>query len=147
MTGYGVEAGLFFAALPRQRRNGNAAVLHLCLQRVRRVHQMKMQVWGDRVATVPDPSQHLADADLLPPGDDDAPRARCAYSAYVPAVATITWLPASRAGSSPPRANPTVVFTATQDSRTGWSHWRSGTPSTAWTITPSKAAWTGCPQP
>jgi hypothetical protein len=100
---------------------------------------MKMQVWGGRVATVPDPSQHLADADLLPLVTTTLPGARCAYSACVPAVATITWLPASRAGSSPPRANPTVVFTADQDSRTGWSHWRSGTPS--------KAAWTGCPQP
>src|SRR5829696_5283892 len=75
------------------------------------------------------------------------PGARCAYSAYLPAVSTITWLPASPAGSSPRRANLTVVFTATQDSRTGWSHWRSATPSTAWTTTPSRTAWTGCPQP
>jgi len=41
--------------------------------------------------------------------------------------------------------NTNVFFNASQDSRTAWSQWRSGTPSTASTISPSKAAWTGCP--
>jgi hypothetical protein len=45
MAGYGGRGrAVLRRAAPRQRRNGNAAVLHLCLQRVRRVRQMKMQV-------------------------------------------------------------------------------------------------------
>jgi Transposase len=44
------------------------------LEWVRRVHQLEMQVRGGRVPTVADPPQHLAGADLLPSGDDDAPR-------------------------------------------------------------------------
>jgi hypothetical protein len=53
---------------PRRRTDA------LCSQRVRRVHQLKMQVRGGRVAGVADTSEHLAGADLLPSRDGDAAR-------------------------------------------------------------------------
>jgi hypothetical protein len=59
-------------ALHQVRREGTRDAP--CLQRVRRVHQLEMQVRGGRVPRVADPSDHLAGADPLPAGDRDAAR-------------------------------------------------------------------------
>ena len=62
-----------------------------CHQRVRRVHQLEMQVRGGRVAGMADPPDHLPGADLLPPAHRDAAGdARCAYRAYVRPAPMIT---------------------------------------------------------
>jgi hypothetical protein len=119
----------------------------LCLEWVRRVHQLEVQVRGGRVPGVADASEHLACADLLPSGDGDAARRQVGVQRIGPSGAHNHVVAASRMGSRPRRANANVFFTARKDSRTARSHRRSATPSTASTITPSKAAWTGCPQP
>jgi hypothetical protein len=97
-------------ALHQVRREGTRDAP--CLERIRRAHQLEVQVravefpvWPTRPSTSPART-------CWPPVTATLPGARCAYSAYEPPAPTITWLPASRTGSSPRRANANVLCSA-----------------------------------
>jgi hypothetical protein len=93
------------------------------------------------------PADHLPDPNLLASSHRHRARSQVLEDREDSAPLQDHVAAGDRLESAAGRIDPTVCFTASAASRTRWTRARSGTPSTAATTWPSKAAQTAWPQP